>query len=104
MRRLSTLFIAYFFAVTFHLGLYHLPRSISQSCSSAPCIKAINFLAKADFVNNASMNAFPMTRSVRHHLNRHYTSNTYNHTEDMTKFFNETYIERLGGEWDVKKR
>ena len=104
MKRISTLFLTYLFAVTFHLCLRNLHPPIPSFGSSSASSKAVSFLAKADFVNNASKEAFPMYRSVRHELNRHYTTNTYNQTGDMTKFFNETYIERLGGEWDVKKR
>ncbi len=77
-----------------------------------PCIaqspnkcRSSSFFAHAvEFHNNASVNDNPITRSERHDLNRHFTKFTLNSTEDMTRFFNGTYIERLGGSWDVKNR
>ena len=100
MKRISTIVISYLFALTFLQCMNQLQYSASIISSTWASLNwnpnsTINFLARADFVNNASQSAFPMTRSPRHHLNRHYTTYTYNETWEMNRFFNVVLVQVL---------
>ena len=91
----ADIFVPFIFALLFHICVYqHLfidCRALADVINGTPW-------------NNSSKNDHPMYRSERTDLNRHLTTYSINSSTDMTHFFNQTYIERLGGEWDVKNK